>query len=152
MARVAKEVTADERRVGFFWAKVQKTEGCWNWVGAKNQEGYGNFGLGNRKVGKAHQFSYELHKGPIPQGLELDHLCRNRACVNPDHLEAVTHKVNSLRSNSPLAIHARKTHCIRGHEFNEANTTMIAMGRRCRACWRIYSKQRRERLKAVANG
>lgn len=139
----------NDLRISLFWAKVQKTEGCWIWTGAKNPNGYGNFGLGNRKVGKAHRFSYQIHKGDIPAGFEIDHLCRNRACVNPDHLEAVTSKVNTLRSSSPIAIHARQTHCVNGHEFTKENTYLrTAGGRYCRACGLNSWRSR----KAVANG
>lgn len=85
----------------------------------------------------AHRVAYEQARGPIPEGLELDHLCRNRACVNPDHLEPVTHRENLLRADTFAARHAAQTHCVNGHEFTPDNTyirTRPEGGRECRAC------------------
>lgn len=114
------------------WAKIEKTETCWNWIGYLSPKGYGRFNV-NGKNKYAYRVTYEWIKGPIPDGLELDHLCRNRACVNPDHLEPVTHKENQSRG-----IHATKTHCKWGHEFTEKNTYMRKRGKNwtrvCRIC------------------
>jgi hypothetical protein len=78
-----------------FWMKVQKGPGCWQWTGAKNGDGYGSFAEGSKgKHHPAHRFSYELTVGPIPDGMQIDHRCRNRSCVNPSHLRPVTHKQN----------------------------------------------------------
>ena len=88
--------TAEER----FWPKVDKTETCWIWIGAIGTGGYGNFWVGPDRLSdrmRAHRFAYESMVGPIPEGLDLDHLCRNRACVNPAHLEPVTRRVNLRR-------------------------------------------------------
>jgi hypothetical protein len=124
---------------------------CWMWTGATNSDGYGILKM-KRRTAYMPRWSYEHHVEPIPEGLEPDHLCRVRACVNPDHLEPVTHKENVLRGFSPMAINARKTHCIRGHAFDEVNTGKAGGpggGRRCRACTRIDSKNRaRKRSKA----
>ncbi len=106
--------------------------GCWIWQRSCHR-GYGQL-WANGTMNRAHRIAYELVKGPIPKSLTIDHLCRNRACINPDHLEAVTMRKNVLRGNGPTAINARKTHCKRGHPFDAANTRMSKLGRNCRAC------------------
>lgn len=83
-----------------FWEKVLKTDSCWNWTAAKTGDGYGKFGIKPKLLIDAHRFSYQTLVGEIPCGLELDHLCRNPGCVNPEHLEAVTHSENILRGYS----------------------------------------------------
>lgn len=123
-----------------FWPKVRvgKTpQDCWVWIGARHFKGYGSF------CGKAHRFSYELFKGPIPAGLTIDHLCRNTYCVNPEHLEAVTNRENILRGISPPAIFAKKTHCSKGHEFTPENTYIrnYKIGRKCRICMSERSRR-----------
>ena len=131
--------TVEER----FWEKVEVSdEGCWNWL-AHTADGYGVFWEHKRLV-KAHRFSYELHVGPIPNGLELDHLCRNRACVNPDHLEPVTHSVNVLRGIAPLH-RLSKTHCPHGHPYSGDNLYISPSNRRyCRTC----TRERMRRIRA----
>lgn len=118
-----------------FWAKAVRdpeTE-CWEWIACRNSWGYGQFDAPGFRY--AHRFAYSYLVGPIPEGLTIDHLCRNRGCVNPDHLEACRMGVNTLRGNAPTAKHARKTHCSRGHAFDEANTRITAQGHRvCRKC------------------
>ena len=119
-----------------FFSKVTVTDGCWLWNGTLNEHGYGVLSVHNRLV-YAHRLSYELHVGPIPEGLVLDHLCRTPSCANPQHLEAVTQAENNARGMSYSAINARKTHCDHGHEFTEANTYRRPdnpMHRQCRTC------------------
>ena len=117
-----------------FWLKVDKTaEDCWVWTD-KLEDGYGRFSMGGKRF-LAHRVAYEWLYGPVPDGLELDHLCRNRACVRSGHLEAVTHRENIRRGVGPLADNARKTHCIRGHLFDSANTIIRPKDERsCRTC------------------
>ena len=116
--------------------------GCWLWKGNK-ANGYGKFKLNSKDL-RAHRLAYLYWKGEIPEGLVLDHLCRNPACVNPNHLEPVTIKENLMRGFGACAIHARKTHCIHGHEFTPENTYFDKIGRHCRMC--IKDKTRRYRL------
>lgn len=135
---------------GRFWAKVTKTETCWLWTAYKSNGGYGRIKISGRMV-PAHRVAYELLVGPIPAGLEIDHLCRVRNCVNPDHLEPVTRAVNTLRGTSPSAQHAVKTHCDNGHPFDAANTYLRPTGgRACRACGRATTHAYKAR-KAVSS-
>src|SRR5438105_11185649 len=97
-----------------FWTKVERTSTCWWWRAGVFSSGYGAFSYKGQNR-EAHRFSYEQIRGPIPDSLPLDHLCKNTLCVNPDHLEPVTPKENNRRSNSPSALHMKKTHCPRGH-------------------------------------
>lgn len=109
----------------------EPNSGCWLWLGP-NATGYGQIKL-DGKVRLAHRVSYELAKGPIPGGLEIDHLCRVRCCVNPNHLEAVTRRVNQLRGRGAAGTNSRKATCKRGHAFDRR----YADGkRRCLACKR----------------
>lgn len=114
--------------------------GCIEWQGSLNWQGYGTFGIGERKIVKAHRYAYERAKGRIPSGMVIDHKCRNKKCVNPDHLEPVTPKENVLRGN---ASRPQQTHCLRGHEFTNSNTYIHPKRgtRHCKACQATRSKQ-----------
>ncbi len=122
------------------WSKVEKTPGCWLWKGARHTEGYGILKI-NRRDYRAHRLTYAILVGPIPDGLELDHLCRNRAYVNPEHLEAVTRKENILRGESGSARNARKTHCHNGHPLTGDNLRFKKDGARvCLTCLRVRDR------------
>jgi len=111
--------------------------GCLLWTGAITSRGYGQVSSGNRNV-PVHRLTYEWFVGPIPDGMEIDHLCRVKHCAAPAHLEAVTHRENVLRGRSPSALQARQTHCIHGHELTADNTYTPPgkYGRLCRICKR----------------
>jgi hypothetical protein len=129
-----------ERR---FWARVKRTAGCWFWLGPLHN-GYGRVRYFDGTATNPHRASYMLLKGPIPEGLQLDHLCRVRNCVNPAHLEPVTPRENTFRGNSPSVANAAKTHCVRGHPYSSTNTYVDATGsRHCRACGREKAAERR---------
>lgn len=137
----------DER----FWRYVNKTETCWIWTGALSK-GYGCFVVQQRptKCVRAHRYSYESIVGPIPDGLTIDHLCGNKSCVNPSHLEPVTIRVNVLRNNGPTAKNAAATHCKHGHPFDEVNTYIYKNknARKCRACERLRMQLKRAALRS----
>ena len=122
-----------------FWLFAVQGDGCWPWIGAVDGDGYGRFAMRS-----AYRIAYEAVRGPVPVGLTLDHLCRNRECVNPDHLEPVTNRENILRGESPAAKHARQSHCLNGHSFDSANTYRWHGQRICRACNRERSSRRAE--------
>jgi hypothetical protein len=135
-----------------FWLKVNKDGPvptrrpdlgpCWLWT-ASASRGYGQLGDGAGGLVLAHRFAYELLIGPIPEDLELDHLCRNTRCVKPGHLEPVTYRENVLRSTNPIAQKSRQTHCIHGHEFTADNTYRKPNGgRQCKTCRRHTDRTR----------
>lgn len=128
-----------------FWTKVAPLEtisGCWNWMGAKDQKGYGQIRDESGRTVRAYRWAYEHLVDAIPDGLQIDHLCRNRGCVNPAHLEPVTARVNILRGNGLTAQEARRTHCPRGHPYSGDNLHMRPNGsRRCRACHRLEQRR-----------
>lgn len=116
-----------------FKAKVKIVEECWIWRGSISNQGYGKIVV-NGKQERAHRVSYLLFKGPIKPLLVIDHKCRNKACVNPKHLRAITQKKNTLIGTSPPAINARKTHCIKGHE--------LPKDRKCKSCLYAWRKNK----------
>lgn len=135
---------------GRFFAKVEKADsGCWLWRGATDGDGrYGAFHY-DGKLRRAHRVSYEWRFGKVTEGVDLDHLCRVTLCVNPDHLEPVTHRENILRGVGIAATNAAKTHCKRGHAFTPENTKILTNGGRyCLACHEIR-KPRRAALQAA---
>jgi len=123
----------------------EPNSGCWLWLGSLTTEGYGRW---SRKCLMAHRISYELVHGPIPKDLEVDHLCRVHACVNPNHMEIVTRKENILRGTAPSARFAKATHCKHGHEFNLKNTYWRKHGgRACRRCQCLATRVYKERTR-----
>lgn len=125
---------------------VFSPSGCWDWTANKQRTGYGHITI-DKKACLAHRVMYEFLIGPIPDGLTLDHLCRNTSCVNPKHLEPVTLRENLLRGNGFGGVNARKTHCARGHEYSEANTRIRnGTWRFCRACDAEDHRERRRRV------
>lgn len=130
-------------------AGIQKdANGCWNWQRASVPSGYGVMSFEGRQA-YTHRVSVRLFKGAIPAGLQVDHLCKNTRCCNPDHLEVVTPRENNLRSDSPAAANAQQTHCIYGHAFDAANTYVTAAGRHCRKCRARASRLLRARVRAA---
>lgn len=127
-----------------FWEKVhipEARDACWNWLASRNRK-YGRFALRHHVNSPPHRVAYEFLKGPIPDGLQLDHLCRNTLCCNPDHLEPVTSRENRKRGFNPWEVNARKTECIRGHLFTPDNTMIAKNGtRHCRKCATIHDRE-----------
>jgi hypothetical protein len=135
-------------RIERFMAKVVKQDdGCWLWTGAKSKNGYGIAWDGTRTL-VAHRFAYRHFVGAIPEGLDLDHLCRNRACVNPTHLEPVTRRVNALRGVAPTVLLHKAGMCKRGHLMTPENTYYWrGKPKSCRICTKANSKRSSEERK-----
>ena len=137
-----------------FWKKVAiLPNDCWEWTAVRNPLGYGQFRVGPT-MQQAHRYAYQFFVEPLPRFKhgtdELNHTCRHRWCVNPEHLEQVTHRTNVLIGVGPTAVNAKKTHCVHGHEFTPDNTMIkrAGGGRNCRACSMVYNNSRRA-LKSV---
>ena len=120
--------------------------GCWLWMKSCNQYGYGCFRAYGRCMAP-HRFAYHYYVGSIPSGLVVDHICRVRCCVNPDHLRLTTNQENVLSGTGVTAVNARKTHCKNGHEFTNSNTRNRAMGRGCLECHRLDGQKYRAKGK-----
>lgn len=137
-----------------FWSKVDKggpipahaphLGPCWEWQKSTNPKGYGLFYVGQRMI-FAHRFAWESENGPIPSGLVTDHLCRNRPCVNPAHLEPVTNRENILRGDGPSALSARATQCEKGHDLSGTNLGHDRGWRYCKSCRNEYTRDRHRR-------
>ena len=142
-----RSVDRQTRRSQRFWVQARVDGSCWTWTGPLRSNGYGEAReIVGARTRYAHRAAYQLVKGPIPTDMELDHTCRNRACINPAHLEPVTTRENLLRSGLTRAgRNARKTACIRGHAFTPENTLIVPRGRQCRECRRL----RRQLAKGV---
>ena len=122
--------------------------GCWLWIGTIEANGYGRLRVGKRKL-LAHRVLFSIHRGRLGDTDYLDHLCRVRCCVNPDHLEIVDFRTNVLRGIGPSAKNARKTHCPLGHPYDDTNTHIEhGGGRKCRACDRVAYWNNREKVLA----
>ena len=136
-----------------FWRKVGKSTDCWHWMAGKTSDGYGGYWFKGKMVA-AHRFSWALVHGfnALPEWpLILDHICRNRDCVRPDHLHIISNSENVLLGIGPSAINQRKTHCHNGHELAGDNLRTEKTGKRvCKACYREWRKRRYWARKGIA--
>ena len=140
-----------------FFEKVDAAGACWAWQGTRSRDGYGRFRAG--RMVQAHRWAYEYLVGPIPGSLDLDHLCKNRRCVCPEHLEPVTRGENTRRGATGILggakhglVERAKTHCPQGHPYDEGNTIWYRNTRYCRECQRKYVRDymRRKRAESKA--
>ena len=131
------------------YATVTTPDGCVEWSGTRYSSGYGRITEGRKKHYYVHRWAYEYFIGPIPEGMVIDHICRNRACCNPSHLEVVTSGENTRRG---FPYRERKTHCIRGHEYTAENTHLNSAGfRECKICLKERGKRRNDEKKVRRN-
>lgn len=146
---MSRPATPPEER---FWPRVDVGSGggCWRWCGGRGTHGYGVLAEGATGQHLAHRFVYELCVGPIPDGLTIDHLCRDGMCVNPLHMILTTNVANVMDGVSPAAVNARKTHCLRGHPLSGANLQVNPRGERiCRTCRREAMRRARAEGRAA---
>ncbi len=123
----------------YFWKKVEKTDSCWNWKGYITPKGYGRYGVYGKSAIYAHRFAFIDSGKKIPKEMVLDHICRNRACVNPKHLRIVTIKQNSTENTiNPIAKNSEKTHCPKGHKYD----LYFKGGRSCSQCRKLQDEKR----------
>lgn len=135
-----------------FWSKVgQGRNGCWEWL-AHTHHGYGRFKTYSGKNYFAHRYAWMEVKGALPPyqhgGIEFDHICKNRSCVNPEHLELVTNRENTLRSDNPASLNAKKVYCVNGHKFTEETIYKWKGKRICKICLSIRDKQYKTKAKS----
>ena len=142
--------TTDRERFDGKWIPEPNT-GCWLWTGPVSKDGYGQFKMSHFQW-KAHRASWQMYRGEIPPGMQIDHICRVRSCVNPDHLRVVTQRTNVLENSIGLAAqNLSKTHCPRGHPLSGKNLRTVknaeTNSRRCRTCHNAKIAARRAALK-----
>jgi hypothetical protein len=149
----AKYDRADGTPLERWWAKVDKTDGCWLWIGGLDRRGYGQFDVttdGKRRNHRAHRWGYEQLVRQLDPAETIDHLCRVHNCVNPEHLDPVLHAENVRRGDGGKH-NATKTHCPQGHPYDEANTYYLKRGgRSCRACTRKRTREINQRKRVAA--
>lgn len=130
----------------------KQPNGCWVWTRSKDIGGYGRVTWYGKGMPVHRAYLIDLGRN-VPEGMTVDHLCRVRACANPDHLEVVTNRENILRGFGPPAVNARKTCCKNGHEFTNENTSIRPNGGRyCRACWRATWHKRHAERRSLSDG